>query len=245
MLAVMAVGEKKRPAVRPTSPGHAIAARRKWLGLSAEDLVERTDGAINLKLLSQLENNHYDPKDLRLGKYMALLSGLQWTPSEFEEATGVPPLATEGSLRGAESYVPTLSIPIVGTISAGMMGAEEYVEAEGHLSIDVMIAPQLASIPPNRLVSMRVNGNSMASEKAARQIAPGSYVVIELGAIPTDGSLVAAWLPRRDLAVLKEYREDTSTVLRSYNPGGPVFRLGDEEIEVRGVVRMIVTIPAV
>ncbi|HEX7041596.1 MAG TPA: LexA family transcriptional regulator [Trueperaceae bacterium] len=238
----MAVGEKYRPAVRPSTPGDAIAARRRWLGLTAEDVVERTGGVINLKLLSQLENNRYDLTDLRLSKYKALLEVLQWTPAEFEEATGVPRLVSD-PLPGTEDYIPELLIPIVGTVSAGILGVEEYVEPEGHISIDPRLAPQLAAIPPGKIVALRVNGDSMVSDTAARQIAPGSYVVIELGAIPRDRSLVAAWLPRREMIVLKEYREDSTAVLRSYNPGGPVFRIGDEEIEVRGVVRMIQTFP--
>lgn len=53
MLASVAVREKERQAVKPSSPGNAIAARRKWLGLTAEELVERTGGSISLSTHSQ------------------------------------------------------------------------------------------------------------------------------------------------------------------------------------------------
>src|SRR5690606_7862812 len=132
MLASVALREKERQAVKPSSPGNAIAARRRWLGLTAEDVVERTGGSINLKLLSQLENNHYDPGDLRLSKYKALLDALHWTPAEFEEATGVPPLVSD-PLPGAEDFEPVLRIPVMGTVSAGLAAFEEIVEADSYV----------------------------------------------------------------------------------------------------------------
>lgn len=242
MLASVAVREKERQAVKPSSPGNAIAARRKWLGLTAEELVERTGGSINLKLLSQLENNHYDPGDLRLSKYKALLDALQWTPAEFEEATGVPPLISD-PLPGAEEYNPTLRIPVVGTVSAGLAAIEEIVEADTFLHVDPRAAPPLANRSPGKLVALIVNGDSMVSDNAARMVPHGSQVVVELGATPEHGDLVVAWLPNRETLVVKHYQEDRSVVLRSYNPRGPIFRLGEEPIEVRGVVRMVQIFP--
>lgn len=242
MLAVMAVGEKNRPAVGPLSSGHAIASRRKWLGLTAEELVERTDGHINLKLLSQLENNHYEISDLRLVKYKALLGALQWTPSEFEEVTGVPPLTSE-SIPGAEAYTPTLRVPIVGSVSAGLAAIEEMVEADAYLHIDPRLSPAISRANPGSLYGLKVNGDSMISDYASKIVPDGSHVVVEVGAAPEHGDLVVAWLPNRETLVLKLYQEDNHVVLRSYNPRGPVFRLGQEPIEVRGVVRMVQIIP--
>lgn len=238
MLACMAVGRKDRLVVKPASPGAAIAARRRYLGLSQEDVVRLTNGAINLKLLSQLENDHKHPKTMRLAKYQALLSALRWTPAEFEEATGVPPL-TSDPLPGAEDFEPVLRIPVMGTVSAGLAAFEEIVEADSFVQVDPRLAPGLASIPPDALVALTVNGDSMISDSAARMVPHGAHVVVEVGAIPTHGDLVVAWLPNRETLVIKLYQEGRDVVLKSYNPRGPVFRLGEEPIEVRGVVRMV------
>lgn len=241
MLASMAVTRTDKLIVRPLSTGHAIAARRKWLGLTAEEVVERTDGAINLKLLSQLENNRYDPADLKLGKYKALLDVLKWTPGEFEEATGVPPMAPE-PLPGAEAYNPSLRVPVVGTVSAGLAAIEEIVEADSFLYIDPHVVTSVRNAAPGSLVGLIVNGDSMVSDSAARTVPHNSHVVVELGAVPQNGDLVVAWLPNRDTLVLKMYQDDRNAVLKSFNPRGPVFRLGEEPIEVRGVVRLVQTI---
>src|SRR5690606_20842069 len=112
----MAASAPKRPVIPPISPGAAIAARRTYLGLSQQDVVMRSRGVINLKLLSKLENDHTNPATLRLVKYQALLDVLHWTPTEFEEATGVA--AAVSDLPGAAPYGPTVEIPLVGTVSA-------------------------------------------------------------------------------------------------------------------------------
>lgn len=246
MLATMAVGKTNAPAVRPLSTGHAIASRRKWLGLTAEDVVERTNNAINLKLLSQLENNRYDPRKLTLGKYQALLRVLKWTPAEFEEATGVPPLTSE-YLPGATEYTPTLRVPVMGTVSAGLAAIEEMGEAESYVHIDPGLSPALASAAPRNLYALRVNGDSMVSDKASLTVPDGSIVIVEVGAVAEHGNLVVAWLPNRETLVVKLFQEgrdgEGDVVLRSYNPRGPMFRLGAEPIEVRGVVRLVHIVP--
>ena len=205
MLASMAATAPKRPSVAPSSPGAAIKARRTYLGLTADDVVELTGGVINLRLLTRLENDHVSPSTLRVGKYRALLAVLKWTPSEFEEA-------------------------------------EMEADFPDHLYLDPSL-PGLRNRRESDLVALRVNGDSMVSERAGMTIRPGSHVIVEMGAIPSSGDIVAAWLPQRDLAVIKEYKEGPDSVLRSLNPAGPVFRLGIEPIEIRGVVRAVIAYP--
>lgn len=236
MLGGMAASAPKRPVIPPVSPGAAIAARRTYLGLSQQDVVLRSRGVINLKLLSKLENDHVNPGTLRLAKYQALLEVLQWTPSEFEEATGVTPAISD--LPGAAPYRPTVSIPMVGTVSAGLAGVEEMVEYSDSIPIDPQ-SKVFRHAREENLVALLVNGDSMMSDATSRKIAPGSHIIVEVGAAPRDGQLVVAWLPERDIAVVKQYRENSNTILRSLNPAGPVFRLGEEPIEIRGVVRMV------
>jgi len=232
----------KRSAARPASVGAAIKARRAFLGINAEDVVELTGGIVSLKLLSKLENNHTSVASLKLGRYRSLLSALQLTPAEFEELTGVTAALPEPEeMPNATAFLPTLRIPIAGTVSAGLRSVN-VSDATDHLALDPSL-PGLRGRASTNLVALRVNGDSMVSDRASNSIRPGAHVIVELGALPSNGDIVAAWLPDRDTAVIKEFREGSDVVLRSLNPTGPVFRLGEEAVEVRGVVRMILSYP--
>jgi len=242
MLSLMAATMPGRTRARPASVGAAIKARRAFLNLKAEDVVDLTRGAISLKLLSKLENNHVSPASLKLGKYRMLLSVLQLGPAEFEELTGVPASAPEpDELPGSTPYTPSINVPLVGTVSAGLKG---HIVNDDHdtISLDATL-PGLRGRQKQNLVALVVNGDSMVSDCAATTVRPGSHVVVELGALPASGDLVAAWLVNREVAVLKQYGEGGDVVLRSFNPSGPVFRLKDEPIDVRGVVRVIMSYP--
>lgn len=236
MLANMTEGSTVRR-VAPATPGSAIRARRSYLGLKQEDIVERTNNVINMRLISRLENDHKSPASLTLTKYNALVAALQWTRQEFQDATGVAPTSEE-TLPGSRPYRPTVDIPIAGTVSAGLANLGGSMDAAETMPVDLP-AVGLTGVNTHDLVWLRVNGDSMMSEKAARYVPPGSYVLVEVGAVPRNGEMVVAWLPNRDTAVLKEYQESGDPILRSYNPSGPVFRLRDEPIEVRGVVKLV------
>lgn len=242
MLAYMAATMNKRPIVKAKSVGAAIRARRAYLGLRAEELAEITGGVINTRFLSRLENDHISPASLRVGKYRALLAGLRWTAAEFEEATGVQPVTTDDELPGSRPYIATLSIPIAGTVSAGIQAVQMDTEFTDFLHLDPSL-PGLRNRRESDLVALRVNGDSMVSEHAALSVRPGAHVIVELGAIALHGDMVVAWLPRRDTAVIKLYRESGEVVLRSINPAGPAFRQSDEPLEIRGVVRAIISYP--
>jgi transcriptional regulator with XRE-family HTH domain len=71
------------------TPGAAIAARRRALGETIEDVVKLTGNAMNQKLLSRLENNHVEIQELRVVKLAALLSALRWQVSDLEKAAGI------------------------------------------------------------------------------------------------------------------------------------------------------------
>lgn len=239
MLPDMAATQRKRPAARPASTGAAIRARRNYLGLKADDVVELTGGSISLKLLSKIENNHVSPAGLKLGKYRTLLAALQLSPAEFAELTGIEAALPEPEeLPGASPYVPSLRIPLIGTVSAGLREVD-VDEAAEHIVLDPNL-PGVRGRAVTNLVAVRVNGDSMVSDRVSQSIRPGSHVIVELGALPQTGDVVAVWLTDRNMAVIKEYRDGPDSVLRSYNPTGPVFRLGDEPFEIRGVVRTVI-----
>lgn len=235
MVSLMAK-ETTNKRVGPRTPGNAIAARRRYLGLSQTDVADRTNGIINERLLTRLENNHKSASSLSLTKYNALVSVLQWTPNEFMEATGVAPVHDE--LPNARAYRPNVQIPLVGTVGAGLASIGGSMQNAETLPIDLE-ASGLQHVNPRDLVWMLVNGDSMVSEHASRSVPQGSLVLVEVGALPRHGDMVVAWLPARDTAVIKQFAEGSDSVLRSYNLAGPVFRLGEEPLEIRGVVRLV------
>lgn len=236
MLTVMTPDKPQQRTTRPATPGDAIRSRRIYLGLQQEDLVERSNGALNFKLLSRLENNRKNPKDLTISKYNALVEVLQWTNDEFRENVGVAPQSE--SLPGSLPYVPSVQVPVIGTVSAGLAHVGEPMDEADTLPVD-LDAAGLKGVNPKDLVWLTVNGDSMISEAATASVPHKSRVLVELGAQPRDGDIVVAWLENHDTAVIKQYQERGDAVLRSYNPGGPVFRLGNEPFDVRGVVRLV------
>ena len=230
--------------VSPVSPGAAIAARRRYLGLKQEDLVERTSGAINGKLLSQLENNHKHPASLRLGKYRALLSVLQWTPAEFEEAAGVPPLTVDAPQPPVVAYSPDVSVPVIDMSALRSATRREVVMTSGRMiSLDTSMA-RLGSASTEELVAIECDGHTVVSERAAHVLQTGSMVVVELSSLPRGDDLVVSFLPRRDLVAVHRAEEREGAIFRSLHANGVVFRLSpDEPVEVRGVVRVVMLYP--
>lgn len=222
--------------VKPASPGKAIAARRKYLGLTQPDVVERTNNVINGSLLTRLETDRKSPGSLSLSKYNALVAVLQWTNEEFKAATGVAPVSQ--SLPNIMEYLPSSQIPIVGSVSAGLASVGGDMEGLDTLPVDLNAAG-LQNVNPRDLVWMRVNGDSMISETVSKALPHGALVLVEVNAVPQNSDVVVAWLENRETAVIKQYRESADVILRSYNPRGPLFRLEDEPVDVRGVVRLV------
>lgn len=228
--------DRPRRRIPPKSAGAAIAARRKYLGLTQEELADRTNNIINVRLQTRLENNKMSAATLTLTKYNALVAGLQWTREEFMAATGVAPASEE--IPGSFPFHPSIRVPVLGTVSAGLASIGGEMDDVETMPVDLE-ASGLRGINPDSLVWLIVNGDSMVSETAGRHVPPGSRVLVEVGGLPTDGDLVIAYLGARDTYVVKKFREQSQTVLRSLNPSGPVFRLGDEPLEIRGVVKLI------
>lgn len=241
MLEFMTTNPRVRPTVRPSSPGTAIRARRIYLGLQQDDIVARTGGVINAKLLSRLENDHVHPGSLRLGKYRALLTSLEWTPQEFEEATGVAPATADDDFPSAEPYLPTHRVPVAGTVSAGLKNVTKYSEFDVFLPID---GEHPAIRGREHLFAFEVDRDALVSDAAARMIPPHSMIIVELSAEPSVEDLVIAWLPERNRAVVMHKHENEHAIVHSYSPSGPVYRLGGEIVDVRGVVRMIQVFPS-
>ena len=225
---------------RVGTPGHALYVRRAELGLTRVDVERITSGRVTEKTLQRYENGENDLSVMNLDFYRSLLEALQWTAADFQTATGVNVRAPE--IPGAQPYRNTIEVTFVGTASAGLGRDAEMNTSNEVVPLDARF-PGLRNRAADTLRLVSINGDSMVSETASRGIEPGSMVVVEIDAVPRDNDVVVAWLPERETVVVKRYRESSDAILRSINPRGPVFRVSEEDIEVRGVVRTVIFNP--
>lgn len=225
---------------RVGTPGHALYVRRAELGLTRGDVETITHGRVTEKTLQRYENGQNDLSVMNLDLYRSLLEALQWTASDFQRETLVNVRAPE--IPGAQPYRSTIEVTYVGAASAGLGHDAEMNSSHDTVPLDARL-PGLMNRAADTLRLVSVNGNSMVSENAARGIVPGAMVVVEIDAVPNDHDIVVAWLPERESIVIKRYRESSDAILRSLSPRGPVFRVSEEDIEVRGVVRTVIFNP--
>lgn len=230
--------------------GAKIRARRAFLGKSRKDIETETSGVIYMDLQKRIESGTKKVRTLHIKHLKAWMEALEWSPADFEHETGVE-LGFEGdseaapagltAVPGTEPYKGGLSVGYYGTVRAGLGRVEQEDDPERRVALDP-IMPGVRGRDESHLGLLRVNGDSMVSEKAAESIPEGSMVLVEWGAVPAPDEIVVAWLDSHDTAVLKQFKEGKEAVLRSFNPAGPVFR-GDSEASVRGVVRMVMRKP--
>ncbi|MER3461564.1 MAG: hypothetical protein C4342_00585 [Armatimonadota bacterium] len=236
-----------------TPPHWASALRERRQTLEKSQIeVAREAALLNQTEISRLERGLVHPTlDLGAAKLKALLKALEWSWTEFAEATGLElDFSEQDGLRALRSqpYKPGLGIPLLGTVSAGMKSVELYETPDSRLLIDESFLPQ--GTRPERLFALRVAGDSMVSEEVTG-IPPGAVVIAERGRHPDSGDVVVVWV--RCLAenyeggVLKVWTDgEDGQVLKSWNPRGPVFRLAEcEEMRVQGIVRLVLTTPTV
>ena len=231
---------RRRPS-SAISPGAAVAARRRALGITIEDVVNTTRGVMNQKLLSRIENGHVNLTQLRVSKLAALLSALRWEVADLEDATGVT--LGEG-LPGADVYLPSVRVRVLGTLRGGL---EDVEVALANPTDVMMLDPHVNGVrgaPAESLVALRVADDSLLSERVARAVPVDSTAVVELNASPKKGDIAAVWLPERQMAALVGWGEEDA-VVRTPAPSGPAFRLTNETVEVRGVVRLVQFHPSV
>lgn len=218
--------------------GQRVAARRSYLRKTQEGIEVETNGILKQRMLSRIEMGDKSVGSLSTSQTSALMRVLKWTPEEFETETGVQ---LPERIPHAEPYMPTLKVPVLGSVSAGLL-QNEVGDPDDFRLYDPR-TDGLKGRDPSVLAEVTVNGNSMISEGAAREVRDGSRVVVEFGAAPQHGDLVVAWIGDLDTAVFKRFEEGPETVLRSFNPHGPVFRAGQHKIDVRGVARLITLKP--
>lgn len=232
---------KPRPPTERPDAGARIRARRSYLGKSRPDIAKETDGLIYVELQKRVEDGSKKVRTLYAGHLKAWMGALDWTPADFETETGVS-IIDDADMPGTEPYTGGIMVGYYGTVSAGLGAIEIMDTPEQMMNLDPMF-PGLRGRDPKRLGMLRVNGDSMVSPSARQSIPQGSMVLVEWGAAPLPDDVVVAWLEGHETAVLKTFHETGDVILSSYNPNGPVFRASDD-IEVRGVVRLILRRPS-
>lgn len=228
----------KKAAVDPAI-GRALKAQRVRMGLTQEQVVEQSEGKLYPRLVSELETGKRNISEVSLEQALVYASILGYSPEALAADSRMPQLPVKTT--PTDEYRPTLALPMFGDVAAGLNPGDVADEIE-----KFYIDPSITGIrgrPAARLAVMRVNGDSMVSPKMSNSIPKGSLIVVERNAVAQSGDTVVAWIRELDLSVLKKFEEGDEAVLTSLNPSGPVFRAGDHDFEIRGVVRLIIKSP--
>jgi repressor LexA len=126
----------------------------------------------------------------------------------------------------SEVYPRAASLPLLGTVAAGMpIEAIQMPESIG-------VPEDLVRRAGNHFV-LRVRGNSMIDE----QIRDGDYVIVEDRQSARDGEMVIALLGGENATLKKFYRESGGTIrLQPANSAMKPIYVDEEDVRVRGVV---------
>ena len=147
---------------------------------------------------------------------------LEWQPTK---ARSLRPISPFQPLR-----TQIVDIPIFGSIPAGFAQAREQ-ESEGCISVDV---ESIGFRPTRTTFGVRVVGDSMIG----RHIVAGDVVILEHGAEPREGQIVAALID--GATTLKTFlRRNGKPFLKAENPKYPNL-IPAEELVIQGVFRALV-----
>lgn len=244
--------------------GEAIEERREVMGYKfgtelaeASILLERENPAkfkkFSQQTLSRWENDRTGEKiegaNAKALRTLAYL--LKWDSQEFTEYVGVaigpvPDIESQRKTnlftfleRYGDKGTFTIRLPVYGSVAAGIKGFEVHREPEDYMRFDPAELPP--GVDPACLYLVRANGNSMYEEDMPKPIPNGSLLMVEANAVPVNNEVVVAYIPERDLGVVKQYRTNgENSLLRSYRVGGPMFWAEDyPEMQIEGVVRRV------
>lgn len=134
------------------------------------------------------------------------------------------------SLRLVETLPCTVTVPIFGSIPAGLP-QDRAEEGDGCITVDVQT---LGFQPTRNTFALRVTGDSMIG----RHILPGDIVVLEHGPDPRHGQIVAALIDGR--STLKTFiLKRGKPYLKAENPEYPDL-IPAEELMIQGVFRALI-----
>ena len=181
-----------------------IAKRRKELGLSYQDLSDRT--GMSKSTLQRYETG--DIRNVSLDKLEPLANALQTTPSYlmgWEDAPDEPPTS---KIKNIEDIIEisTYKIPLLGNIACGVPNyAEEYFE--GYVEAGIEVEADFA---------LRCNGDSMINAR----ILDGDIVFIRKQDTVNNGE-IAAVLVEEEATLKRVYIEGNIVTLLAENKDYP------------------------
>lgn len=144
--------------------------------------------------------------------------------------------------RFGTKYKPSVRLPVFGSVAAGINGFDLVEEPDHYEVFDESELP--SGVDRSKLYLVRANGNSMYEEDMTPSIPNGSKLMVEHGAAPDDRQVVVAYIPERDIGVVKQFWRDPASeevMLRSFQRGGPYFPANEyPDMHVSGVVRRVV-----
>jgi SOS-response transcriptional repressor LexA len=229
----------KKPARDKPPYGKRLEQRRLELGkLSMQDIDDLTHGVVYRKLQQRVESGEKHPSTLTTPEALAYAEALRWTPELFWLELGIEigtgsPIRDPFRERHAQEWRPSLSVPLLGTVSAGY-DPNNIFDFGSVVQVDPSLVRGHAT---ETLYALVVNGNSMLSEGARYEgVRPGSTIVVDAAEAPSHGDVVVAYVPEHDLTVLKLFQEGPEAALVSINPQGPTFRAGQYHLQHRGVM---------
>jgi repressor LexA len=130
------------------------------------------------------------------------------------------------SVRGSA----VVDISLFGSIPAGF-GEEREQETEGCVTVDIAT---IGFKPTRNTFALRVAGDSMIG----RHICSGDIVILEHGAEPRNGQIVAALIDRK--STLKTFvLKNSKSFLKAENPKYPDL-VPSEELMIQGVFRALI-----
>ena len=136
----------------------------------------------------------------------------------------------------------SVRLPIFGSVAAGIEGFNGANEPDGFEVFDEWEVPH--GVDPKTLYLVWANGNSMYEVGMEKPIPNGAKLMVQHGAAPEDKKVVVAYIPERDIGVVKQFRKghnEEGVVPQSFQTGGPSFMAVDyPSMYVSGVVRRVV-----
>jgi SOS-response transcriptional repressor LexA len=189
----------KKPLKSKPPHGQALVMRRDELGISQDDVAERTGGIVYKQLMYRLENGLQKPSTLSYEQTLALAAALEWTVKRLNDILGVQPRFTpKFGDEVLDNYaLPTaeLRLPVVDA------GTSLPVWDDTQETVDIRV-PETQHRDPKRLFCVRQVGDSMRGYAGH-----GSTVVFDRDAEPQLGVVIAVHVPDDGL-IIKRYFGD-------------------------------------
>ena len=203
--------------------GHYLKTRRlDWRGTakwrSQSDVAERA--RVSQPQVSKLESGRLILEDQRPEDVYDLLLQYDLSPARMLE------IADEYSLDAFREYIGERTrmygaevgkrqVRFLGVIGAGRIGASWSDDEKAYRAVPDRIANKYRL---EDVFVVEVDGTSMISDDAAKNIPPCSEVFFHSRLTPEPGEIVCVYLPDSDHTVLKQFEPSESyTVLRSHN----------------------------